>query len=152
MAASRFLVALSARALAEVSSTLTLPQLRALVVLHGCGPVKLAELATTLGVNPSTALRMVERLEAGGLVDRRTNPDNRREVVLRLTGTGTDLVRTVLDHRHREIAALVGRLPGHLRSGLVVGLRALMAVADSPVIGPHPSAGAQDIVTGDSGI
>lgn len=152
MAASRFLVALSARALAEVGSTLTLPQLRALVVLYGCGPVKLAELATTLGVNPSTALRMVERLEAGGLVDRKANPDNRREVVLRLTGTGTDLVRTVLDHRHREIAALVGRLPGHVRSGLVAGLRELMAVADDPAVVPAPSAGAQDIVTGIAGI
>ncbi|MFG2528348.1 MarR family winged helix-turn-helix transcriptional regulator [Streptomyces sp. NPDC048516] len=152
MAASRLVVALSARALAEASSALTLPQLRALVVLDGCGPVKLVELATTLGVNPSTALRMVERLEAAGLVDRKVNPDNRREVVLRLTGPGGELVRTVLDHRHREIAALVGRLPGHVRSGLVVGLRALVAIADDPAIGPSPAAGARDMLTGGSGI
>ncbi|WP_104532111.1 MarR family transcriptional regulator [Streptomyces natalensis] len=152
MAASRLLVALSARALAEVSSALTLPQLRALVVLDGCGPVKLAELAATLGVNPSTALRMVERLETGGLVDRKVNPDNRREVVLRLTEPGGEVVRTVLDHRHREIAALVGRLPVNVRSGLVAGLRALVEVADDPAVGPSPTAAPRDVLTGGPGI
>lgn len=151
MAASRLLVALSARALAEVSNTLTLPQLRALVVLDGCGPVKLAVLAATLGVNASTALRMVERLVAGGLVDRRGNPDNRREVVLRLTGPGADLVRTVLDHRHREIAALVRQLPVDVRSGLVVGLRALIAISDDPAVGLTEVAATRGVATGDAG-
>ncbi|MCM2425015.1 MarR family transcriptional regulator [Streptomyces sp. RKAG337] len=150
MAASRLLVGLSARALADVSSTLTLPQLRALVVLEGCGPVKLAALAATLAVNPSTALRMVERLETGGLVDRRANPDNRREVVLQLTAPGADLVRTVLEHRQREITALVSRLPAEVRTGLVVGLRALMAVADEPGVGISRSA-RSGVLEGDSG-
>ncbi|MFD7017983.1 MarR family winged helix-turn-helix transcriptional regulator [Streptomyces sp. NPDC059928] len=146
MAASRLLVGLSARALAEVSNTLTLPQLRALVVLDGSGPAKLAALAATLGVNSSTALRMVERLEGGGLVDRKVNPDNRREVILRLTGAGTDLVREVLDHRHREIAALVSRLPVDVRAGLVVGLRALTAIADDPAT---PATGATPAIAAD---
>ncbi|MFG2225083.1 MarR family winged helix-turn-helix transcriptional regulator [Streptomyces sp. NPDC048644] len=136
MAASRLLVGLSARALAEVGSSLTLPQLRALVVLDGSGPAKLAALAAALGVNASTALRMVDRLESGGLVDRRINPDNRREVVLRLTASGTELVRTVLEYRHREIAALVSRLPVDVRSGLVLGLRALTEAAQEPAAGP----------------
>ncbi|MFE4871650.1 MarR family winged helix-turn-helix transcriptional regulator [Streptomyces sp. NPDC056682] len=146
MAASRLLVGLSARALAEVSNTLTLPQLRALVVLDGSGPAKLAALAATLGVNSSTALRMVERLEGGGLVDRKVNPDNRREVILRLTAAGTDLVREVLDHRHREIAALVSRLPVDVRAGLVVGLRALTAIADDPAT---PATGATPAIAAD---
>lgn len=151
MAASRLLVALSARALAEAGSTLTLPQLRALVVLEGCGPVKLAALAATLAVNPSTALRMVERLEIGGLVDRRVNPGNRREVVLQLTEPGAALVRTVLDHRHREIAALVSRLPTEVRTGLVVGLRALTALDDDSGTTPSPVvAGRRSIPTSDA--
>ncbi|MFJ9128291.1 MarR family winged helix-turn-helix transcriptional regulator [Streptomyces sp. NPDC102340] len=136
MAASRLLVALSARALATVDATLTLPQLRTLVVLDRCGPVKLAVLAATLGVNASTALRMVDKLEAGGLVDRKANPDNRREVVLRLTPSGTSLVRQVLDHRHKEVAALVGALPVGVRAGLLEGLRALTEAADDLAVGP----------------
>lgn len=135
MAASRLLVAVSARALARAGSTLTLPQLRTLVVLDECGPVKLAELAATLDVNASTAMRMIDRLVSGGFVDRRINPDNRREVALRLTDTGTELVGAVLAYRHREIAALVGTLPADIRAGLVRGLRALTDAAPGPAGG-----------------
>ncbi|MFF2927092.1 MarR family winged helix-turn-helix transcriptional regulator [Streptomyces celluloflavus] len=138
LTASRLLVAISARALADSDPTLTLPQLRALVVLESQGPVKLVALATALGVNPSTAMRMVDRLEAVGKVDRQANPDNRREVVLRLTAKGRRLVDKVLDHRHAEIAAVVSRLPAEQRTGLVASLRALTDAAGEPAIGPSP--------------
>jgi DNA-binding MarR family transcriptional regulator len=136
MAASRLLVAISARALASTDDSLTLPQLRALVVLDTCGPVKLAALAATLGVNPSTALRMVERLESVGLIDRKTNPDNRREVILRLTPTGQDLVERVLAHRRTEIRTLVQRLPAEARAALVPALNALTETADEMAVDP----------------
>ncbi|WP_239697913.1 MarR family winged helix-turn-helix transcriptional regulator [Streptomyces sp. F-1] len=143
MAASRLVVALSARALASVDVPLTLPQLRSLVALHTCGPVKLAAMAATLGVTPSTALRMAERLEGLGLTDRRVNPDNRREVVLRLTGAGKDLVERVLRHRRAEIRNLVERLPALQRAGLVPALTALTeAAADlDPGLTPTTEAG-----------
>jgi DNA-binding MarR family transcriptional regulator len=129
MAASRLFVAISARALASTADSLTLPQLRALVVLETCGPVKLVVLAATLGVNPSTALRMVGRLEGLGLVDRRTNPANRREVVLSLTDDGHELVTRVLAHRRAEIRTLVQRLPAEERAVLVPALHALTQAA-----------------------
>lgn len=129
MAASRVIVALSARALGAVDVSLTLPQLRSLVALHTCGPIKLVAMAATLGVNPSTALRMVERLESLGLIDRRVNPDNRREVVLRLTAEGEALVESVLTHRRAAIRTLVERLPERERAGLVPALRALTDAA-----------------------
>ncbi|MET9762282.1 MarR family transcriptional regulator [Streptomyces sp. NPDC006372] len=136
MTASRLLVAVSARALASTDGTLTLPQLRALVVLDTCGPVKLAAMAATLGVNPSTALRMVERLESAGLIDRRTNPANRREVILSLTPAGRDLVERVLAHRRTEIRALVQRLPAEARAGLVPALKALTEAAHEMAVDP----------------
>jgi DNA-binding MarR family transcriptional regulator len=132
MAAARLVVGISARALARVDETLTLPQLRSLVVLEACGRAKLAVLAKALGVNPSTALRTVVRLEAAGLVDRRVNPDSRREVVLQLTEAGTGLVSRVLENRRQEVAVLVDRLPPDARRALVRGLGALTAVADEP--------------------
>jgi DNA-binding MarR family transcriptional regulator len=136
MSASRLFVALSARALADIDATLTLPQLRTLVVLENQGPIKLAVLASTLAVNPSTAMRMVDKLEAIRLVDRQSNPDNRREVVLRLTEDGHQLVERVQAHRHAEIAAIVGRLPAEQRTGLVHALRALVIAADEPAVDP----------------
>ncbi|MFB7418249.1 MarR family winged helix-turn-helix transcriptional regulator [Streptomyces sp. NPDC056210] len=130
MAASRLLVAISTRALASTDDSLTLPQLRTLVVLERCGPVKLAVMAATLGVNPSTAMRMVDRLEGVGLVVRKPNPSNRREVVLSLTRGGRSLVTRVLDNRRSEIRTLVQRLPVDSRVALVPALSALAEAAD----------------------
>nr|BFD81175.1 MarR family transcriptional regulator [Streptomyces sp. Xyl84] len=140
MAASRLFVAISARALASTADSLTLPQLRALVVLDTCGPVKLVVLAATLGVNPSTALRMVERLEALDLVDRRTNPANRREVVLSLTGGGHELVTRVLAQRRAEIRRLVQRLPAQERAALVPALHALTEAAGETAVDAYDDA------------
>ncbi|MFI6048533.1 MarR family winged helix-turn-helix transcriptional regulator [Streptomyces violascens] len=136
MAASRLLVAISARALSSIDDSMTLPQLRALVVLESCEPLKLAAMAATLGVNPSTAMRMVDRLEGAGLVDRRTNPASRREVVLNLTDAGRDLVGRVMAHRQAEVSALVARLPAEERAGLVPALRALTRAAGELAVDP----------------
>jgi DNA-binding MarR family transcriptional regulator len=66
LTASRLLVAIAAKSLAAVEDTLTLPQYRLLVMLDSRGPSSLAGLAEALEVNPSTALRMVERLTTAG--------------------------------------------------------------------------------------
>ena len=124
LTASRLLVGLSLRSLAAVDPPLTLPQFRALVVLAERGPMKLASLADLLGVNASTALRMVERLRAADVVSRRTNPEVRREVILELTANGRRVVGEGLAARRGEIAAIVARMPARDRSGLVAGLRA----------------------------
>ncbi|MEU9120931.1 MarR family transcriptional regulator [Streptomyces sp. NPDC048506] len=139
LTASRLLVGISARALARTAPSLTLPQLRALVVLEGQGPVKLAALAGALGVNPSTAMRMVDRLEAAGSVARQANPGNRREVVLSLTDEGRNLVERVLAHRHAEISAIVAQLPVEERAGLLRSLRALTDAAGEPPVAPRPA-------------
>ncbi|MGF1427018.1 MarR family winged helix-turn-helix transcriptional regulator [Kitasatospora sp. LaBMicrA B282] len=136
MAASRLFVALSARALADTESSLSVPQLRTLVVLRNLGSAKLAVLAQALGVNPSSAMRSVDRLEAMGLVDRQVNADNRREVVLSLTAEGRRLVDRVLEDRHREVAKIVSRLSPDRRAALVEALTALTAAADVPAVDP----------------
>ncbi|WP_031084169.1 MarR family winged helix-turn-helix transcriptional regulator [Streptomyces sp. NRRL WC-3549] len=124
LTASRLLVAVAARSLAEVEDRVTLPQFRLLVVLATHGDVKLVELADRLGVNPSTAMRMVDRLIAAGLAERRVNPGNRRETVLRVTPEGSRLVADVTAGRRREIAAIVARLDPRQRTALVEALTA----------------------------
>jgi DNA-binding MarR family transcriptional regulator len=132
LTASRLLVAVSARSLAEVEETVTLPQFRMLVVLTTQGPAKLVELAERLGVNPSTAMRMVDRLNAAGLTSRRTNPRNRRETELRATEQGMRIVHDVTARRHGEIAGIVSRLAPDQRAALVDALTAFTAAGDEP--------------------
>lgn len=122
LTASRLLVAVSAHSLAEVEERVTLPQFRMLVVLSSRGATKLVTLAELLGVRPSTAMRMIDRLIAAGLADRQTNPDNRRETLLRLTAEGRRTVENVTARRRREIASIVQRLAPYQRTALIEAL------------------------------
>lgn len=142
LTASRLLVAVSARSLNEVEDKLTLPQFRALVVLASHGPLRLTHLAEHLAVNPSTAMRMAERLVAAGVIDRSPNPDNRRESIMSLTDTGREVVEQVTRRRREEIAAIVERMPAAHRDRLVEALEAFNAA------GGEPSAGKDSIPLG----
>jgi len=135
LTASRLLVAITARSLAAVEETLTLPQFRALVVLAARGPMKLVALAEQLDVNPSTATRMADRLAAAGLVRRDSNPATRREIVLRPTSTGRRVVADVTARRRGEIVTVVARMPAEQRSALVSALRAFAAAGGEPPAG-----------------
>ncbi|MEV0400163.1 MarR family transcriptional regulator [Actinoallomurus sp. NPDC050550] len=132
LTASRLLVRISVRSLASVGERVTLPQFRLLVVLATHRETKLVTLAEDLAVNPSTAMRMVERLVAAGLVSRRTNPASRREVLLRLTESGQQIVAEVTARRREEIAAIVAAIPADHRAGLVDGLRAFTEAGGEP--------------------
>ncbi|MFF9036126.1 MarR family winged helix-turn-helix transcriptional regulator [Streptomyces sp. NPDC014892] len=132
LTASRLLVAISARSLAAVEERVTLPQFRMLVVLSVRGATKLVVLADQLQVAPSTAMRMVDRLIAAGLADRQTNPDNRRETLLRLTDEGRRAVEEVMARRRAELATVVERLAPNQRAALVDALTAFNAAGGEP--------------------
>jgi DNA-binding MarR family transcriptional regulator len=104
LTASRLLVAISARSIARVDETITIPQFRTLVILSVRGSMNLKTLAGLLGVQGSTTGRMVERLVTAGLVDRRPHPALRRELVVELTQCGQEIVHAVTSHRREEIA------------------------------------------------
>lgn len=132
LTASRLLVAISARSLASCEDRVTLPQFRLLVVLSSHGSAKLVQLAEQLAVNPSTAMRMVDRLVAAGLVDRRTNPVNRRETVLSLTEDGGELVADVTARRRAEIRSVVERLSSNERAALIGALHTFSEAGEEP--------------------
>lgn len=132
LTASRLLVAIAAKSLTAVEDTLTLPQYRLLVVLDSRGPSSLAGLAEALEVNPSTALRMVERLTAAGMVEKATNPARRREVQLRLTGAGWQTVREVTEARRAELSRIVAGMPAEQRGRLVAALEAFTEAGGEP--------------------
>ena len=138
LTASRVLVGVSARSLAGVEDSVTLTQFRTLVVLDGQEEINLNGLAARLGVNASTALRTVDRLLTAGLVTRRDNPHNRREVLLGLTPPGIRLVRRVTRRRRTEIATIVQAMPVTERTRLVAALRSFAEAADEP--DPRPDA------------
>ncbi len=129
LSASRVLVAVAARSLAGTDTDVTLPQYRALVVLAARGPQRLAELAQALGVTPSTASRMCERLVRKKLARRQRMANDRRTVRITLTEEGGQLVRDVTALRRTEIVGLVARLPAARRKTVLAALQALNSAA-----------------------
>ncbi|GLE51976.1 MarR family winged helix-turn-helix transcriptional regulator [Mycobacterium montefiorense] len=132
LTASRLLVSMSARSIAQVDENITIPQFRTLVILSNRGPVNLATLASLLGVQPSATGRMVDRLVAAGLIDRLPHPTSRRELIAALTKRGREVVRRVTSHRRAEIAAIVEQMPVAERHGLVRALTAFTAAGGEP--------------------
>jgi DNA-binding MarR family transcriptional regulator len=129
LTASRVLVAMAARSLADAGEEVTLTQYRSLVVLASRGPQGVASLAEALSVTAPTASRLVERLVRKGLVRRRADRQDRRQVRVGLTGAGRDLVRLVTERRREEIAALLASIPPDVLEPMATGLRHLAAAA-----------------------
>jgi DNA-binding MarR family transcriptional regulator len=124
LTASRLLVGIAVRSLAAVGDQVTMAQFRMLALLASRGDSNLVSLAERLMVNPSTALRMVERLAETGLISRKVNPASRREVLLRLTPAGQQLVGEVTACRREEISGILTRMSPGDRTGLVQALAA----------------------------
>jgi len=131
--ASRALVGVSSRSLAEVEDALTMTQFRTLVVLDE-GPVGLAPLAARLGVAPSTALRTVERLLTADLATRTENARDRRQVVIAASEEGQRVVRAVTERRREEIARVVARMDAPA-GDLVAAFDAFADAVDLPEAG-----------------
>jgi Transcriptional regulators len=83
--ATRGLLALNVSVLEHMEDNVGLEPLRALQSLDRRGPSMVGELGDDLGLVPSTASRLSDRLAEAGLITRRPAPSNRRSTLLELT-------------------------------------------------------------------
>lgn len=130
--ASRALVAVAARSIADVDESVTLPQFRALVVLATRGPQNLRRMAETLAVHASTGTRMCDRLVTKRLIDRVPSAGDRREITLVLTETGRRLVDEVTERRRREIGRIMSRVAPDERRAIARALQVFAEASGEP--------------------
>ncbi len=129
IAASRALVAVAARSLAPIEEAVTLTEWRVLMVVSGEQRTALNDVANALGVHPSTATRLCDRLVAGGLLLRQEDPDDRRYLCLGLTRKGRRVVDRVIAARRREVEAILDRVSDPARMRIVTALQEFAAAA-----------------------
>jgi DNA-binding MarR family transcriptional regulator len=132
LAASRALVAIAARSLADQDVEVTLPQYRALVVLASRGPQRVVDISSELGVDPSTGTRLCERLVRKNLARRHRSSTDRRVVRVSLTPTGRALVADVTARRREELFRVVSTMPDPWGVGVTQALHAF-AVATGEI-------------------
>lgn len=134
--ASRALVAVAAKSLAQVEDLVTAMQWRVLVIVSRQPNLALNELADALGVHASTGTRLCDQLVAKRLLSRRDDPLDRRFLVLTLTAAGKEIVDRVNREREADIEAILGRLSDTTRNTLVEALNDFAAAAGEMKVDP----------------
>jgi DNA-binding MarR family transcriptional regulator len=129
LGASRALVAIAARSLADAGEEVTLTQYRSLVVLASRGPQSLGALAELLGVTPPTVSRMCDRLVRKQLILRRPDPSDRRQIRVALSVRGRRLVEEVTRRRREEIAQLLVSMSAAEQASVATSLQRLADAA-----------------------
>ena len=97
---------------------LTHPQYLVMLALWESEPLRVNELADRLSLEPATLSPLLKRLESGGLVARRRDPDDERAVAVTLTPAG------------RRLRATAEQIPPAVMARLDMGLAELEELRD----------------------
>ena len=111
LVATRTINAIIVRSLAAVDASLSMPQLRVMVILSHHEPASLSEVAAELGIDPSSASRTCDQLVKRGLVEREPAANDRRRLSLRLSSSGRRLLQRVMSRRAKLLAEIVAAMP-----------------------------------------
>jgi DNA-binding MarR family transcriptional regulator len=137
---ARTVVGISMRA-ADRLGGVSVVQLRALTVLRDFGTANLGQLSEELGVTVSTASRLVDRLVAADLVQRRPAPHSRREVELSVTGSGQAVLDRYDDLRLVDLQVCLAQLPRPQRRKVLVAFEQFTMPAAHREAGTHTETG-----------
>ncbi|MDR0594098.1 MAG: MarR family transcriptional regulator [Bifidobacteriaceae bacterium] len=125
---------------ARAETVLTPQQIKVAGLLALNGPTRSSELAATLGVTRSTMTGLVDRLEQGGLVARRTDPADGRSRPVEITDRGRKALSSLLSSLSPTPEKIIDQLTAHELECLLIAFRALLRVARSkPGDGPFVS-------------
>ena len=130
--ASRALLGIVARSVADAIDQVTLPQFRVLFVLSGSGAMRMGALAARVGAVPSTFSRTIDRMVDGGWVVRQESPQSRREILVDLTDAGRQLVEQVTDRRRRQMASVLTSLTSEEQQKIIDALDLFSTAAGEP--------------------
>lgn len=95
---------LSRRLRQEAEAGITPSQLSALATLDRTGPLALRDLAAAERITSSTLTRIVAALETEGLIERVTDPNDRRCNLVSVTRAGATLINSARDNATRLLA------------------------------------------------
>ena len=113
-----------------LSLDLTMPQLKVVLLLFTNGPERMSTIASALGVSLATATGVVDRLVEKDMVTREGDPNDRRIVLVRLSGKGEKLITGLWQLARGNIEALLRALDQRKLQLLNEALRALLEAGE----------------------
>jgi len=103
----------------ELTNKLPRGQVHALVLLAEAGDPNISELAAVLSLDESTVTRLVDKLEAADLAERRRSTSDRRSTSVVITKAGRKVVTCALEHQRALMAEVLSALDPEERTEFV---------------------------------
>lgn len=112
----------------ERAMPFSMGHMKVLAYLHKKGPAPIGQIAEWLQVSPPTISEQIDRMVEVGLVERRTNPQDRRQVLVELTQSAEETARHFWDLQRLHVAAVLSRFSPEERPLVVRTLKAFVEV------------------------
>jgi DNA-binding MarR family transcriptional regulator len=112
---------------AWLRGSLSLVHLHVLTILEG-GPLPMSRLAEALDVSVASATGIIDRMEDRKLIERRSQPDDRRVVIVHPTRRGRRVFEVIARDRRARLAPVIERMTDDEIASFLVGLRAMRRI------------------------
>lgn len=112
---------------AWLRGSLSLVHLHVLTILEA-GPLTMGRLAEGLAVSVASATGIVDRMEDRKLIQRRSDPDDRRVVLVYPTRRGSRVFDALARERRARLAPILARMTDDEIASFLVGLRAMRRI------------------------
>ena len=107
---------------------LTFTQLRGLSVLARKQPQRMSDLAGALDMTPASASALIDRMDQRGFVTRRSDPEDRRAVLVELSRRGQHILDVMERGSSDHFGRLIEKMTPAERDALATTLRAFLRV------------------------
>jgi DNA-binding MarR family transcriptional regulator len=95
------------------------------------GPLTPRDLATRMEMTSGTMTALLDRVERAGFLERNSNPDDRRSLLISVTPAGQDAIRWVEQHVDAALREGLGATPEPVVSALVAVLNELASALEA---------------------
>jgi MarR family transcriptional regulator, organic hydroperoxide resistance regulator len=109
---------------------MTIAQLKSLFFIAEKGKTNFKKLADALGVTPPNITGIIDRLVEQGLVSRTENIEDRRVMLLQMTGKGLTLVNNLHENRFNNLNNLMINMTEDDLCSLMKGMKGILKAND----------------------
>ncbi len=121
----------------EAAGSLTATEVDVLVAAERRGPIRLSDLASFAGLNPTMLSRLIPKLEEAGLIRRLGVEGDRRVCRVEATAKGRRLLERIRTERNDALSKQLEELGPAERKAVLVALPVLEELAER-LAGPEP--------------
>jgi DNA-binding MarR family transcriptional regulator len=112
------------------AGALTTTEVDVLVAAERQGPIRMSDLASFAGLNPTMLSRLIPRLEDAGLIRRLADALDRRVSRVEATAKGNRLLERIRSERNDALSRRLAQLESTDREALALALPVLEALAE----------------------